>query len=483
MITDNEKPDGDDTLRIGLLSPIKTVDPVQAHLFADRLVLSQMFEPPYGRPKTAAGRTEPLVFAEPLRAESGSVGEQFSASVREGLLFSDGTPLTAELAAASLRRASPLMELAEVRAQNDRVYFHLKRPNARFDYVLTQIFLGVTLVKDGKVLGTGPYVAAPDSKPEAVRCVRNPHYKPQPRIGELLFTSYEPDPDGRPTSLLNAVENGVVDFTNVLHKEDIRELKQVRKYFERGNSMAFLFFNTERSCVRELKVRKAIGMAIDRVELAAISYNTPMAFAAKGLLPPTMSNWRDGLSFNMDKAKQLIEEAGNAKPDKLAMSVIFGPRPYLPHPIPSAEYIARQLAELGIEVIINPTKDGEDFRQRKERGDYDMMLSGWVADTEDPADFLESLVAEEGIPMANQPVGAHCNMSRWRHPGVQDAVGRLRTEPGETHQNAALELVAEEVPLVPLMTGSFAYVHSYRVAGFEPTPLGIPYFSSLELRG
>lgn len=42
--------------------------------------------------------------------------------------------------------------------------------------------------------------------------------------------------------------------------------------------------------------------------------------------------------------------------------------------------------------------------------------------------------------------------------------------------------MADELPLLPLVTGGIAYVHSFSVRNFEPDPLVIPEFDRLALR-
>ncbi len=466
------------TLGVGLISPVQSINPLQAQDFVSAMVVTQIFDTPYASPMKSEAAT-PLLFSEPL--EAGADGLVMSAPVRPGVRFSDGTPLTAGHIASSLARAAPLREHAEVEADGDRVVFRLKRLNARFDLVLTQNFTGVTLEKAGQLVGTGPYMPAPEATPEVMRLVRNPHSTTQTQIEELVFKCYPPDTDGRPSALVSALESGEMNFSNVLHRDDVKQLKNVRKFFELGNSTALLYFNTERSGLRDPRVRRAIAGSIDRLELTRRSHLHALAHTAKSILPSIMSGWRDNIKFDPTKARALIEEVGPDAPKRLRLLVIFGPRPYLPHPQASAEYIATQLAEIGIEVDIRMTRDSKEYYQVVAAGDYDMVLSGWLADTPDPADFLESLLSSQSIPSPDRPISVHANLGRWRHSAVDDALARLRREPTEANQHEVLKLAAEEVPVFPLINGSIAFVHTWNVRNFEPPILGIPYFSRLEL--
>src|SRR4051794_1411794 len=115
-------------LRVGTLSSIARIDPRDADDSISGMVLEQIFESPY---LLAAGEAavRPHLL-EPLRPEGRL---QYSAAVRNGARFSDGTALTADLAARSLRAARVLSNKASVEVSGDRVWFTLNTANPRFD--------------------------------------------------------------------------------------------------------------------------------------------------------------------------------------------------------------------------------------------------------------------------------------------------------------------------------------------------------------
>ena len=89
------------TLCVGLISPVQSLDPLQAQDFVSAMVVCQIFDTPYATPLKDEP-PEPVLFSEPLRAEAD--GLVMSAQVRPGLHFSDGTPLTAAHIVESLER-------------------------------------------------------------------------------------------------------------------------------------------------------------------------------------------------------------------------------------------------------------------------------------------------------------------------------------------------------------------------------------------
>src|SRR5213075_1385788 len=89
---------------------------------------------------------------EPLRPEGRL---QFSAAVRNGARFSDGTAVTADIVARSLRSTKALLNQAIAEVSGDRVWFTLSAPNPRFDLTLTQSSCSVVLDRATQLLGTG----------------------------------------------------------------------------------------------------------------------------------------------------------------------------------------------------------------------------------------------------------------------------------------------------------------------------------------
>lgn len=471
----------DKTLRVGVLAPVNTLNPREAQDFTSALAVDQVYETPFAQPPAAGEMTEPLLLAERLYAEGEAV---YSARVRPGIFFSDGTPMTPRHLAESLSRSSPFREQATAEARDDRVVFRLARPNARFDLVLARRFCGVMLETNGRLFGTGPYMPAPDSTPEITRLVRNPHYRRPPAIDEVVIQHYPPDAQGRPAALLAALESGEADFTNMLSREDIAQLKKVRRWTEPGSSTAIFYMNTKRPGLDDARVRRSIALAIDRMEIAKMFFANAFAFAASNLLPPMLGRAQDGLSYDPAQARNLLTAAGSRKPDRrLTLLLIYGPRPYLPSPRRVGEYIRSQLGMLGLAVDLVPTSNRQEYFARVQRGEYDFALAGWIADTLDPVDFLQASLGSESVPSPLRKTTEAGNLSRWSSPDTDEVLARLRESPRDDLRAALLKKVGEEVPLLPLLYGATIYAHTWRLKGFKPSPLGKASFAELDLQG
>src|SRR3954451_3596368 len=224
-----DKTESTKILRVGLLNPVKTLDPRDAQDTVSVFLLTQVFEPPYAPPPDAETPPKPLLFEGPLRQEGARDGKSFSGRVRGGLKFSDGTAVTPQHVAASLMKAEGFATQAEARADGDRVVFALKRPNPRFTIVLSNHFCSVVLDKGAERLGTGAYTVAPGSTPEAMRLVKNPHYRTPQAIDELHFQFYPPGPGDSHDALIRALESGEVHYSDALSRDDVGKLQRARK--------------------------------------------------------------------------------------------------------------------------------------------------------------------------------------------------------------------------------------------------------------
>jgi ABC-type transport system substrate-binding protein len=459
------------SLRIGVLSALGTMDPRQAGDTITALVLEQIFETPYT--VSPSGSIEPWLFAEKLRQESGGERPVYSAAVREGITFSDGTPLTAELAAYSLAKTKALFGRTTVSAVNGRVVFTMSGPSPRFDMVLTQWNTAIVLERGGGYFGTGPYLLAPGTTMQSIkqagvtRLERNARYWNKAHIDELLFVIYPAEADGTPLSLIEAAKHGEIDLTLNL------SVNEVAKYGITGyqpmqlpsNSTSILYFNSQKPPLTDPTLRRALQHAVDTTPIAQINYErNHLAFTAADIIPPLMGNVAAGKIEKRDR--ELLRNHPN-KPSRLTLVVPWTPRPYILKPLPSAEEIARQLRDYGITVELIVTKSAEDFFSTLARGEYDMALAGWVADNPDPAEFYESLLHSAQVSTKHQYLS---NLARWNRREMDAALVAYRADPSPSNRKTITDMIEQEAILVPLVYGASTAIRSRRVKNVHITP-------------
>jgi ABC-type transport system substrate-binding protein len=388
------------------------------------------------------------------------------------VVFSDGTPLTADHVVRSLRAVEGLANHAAVTAEGQRVVFALERPHPRFSLLLSNHFCSVVLESDGRLLGTGAFFMQADPSPGEVRLQRNPRYRHPVALDELHFLHCPPTGGDDAGGLMDALASGEVHFAVDLSRDDLMRLDQLCKWFRPGVSTASLYFNTQSGVLRDARVRRALSLAIDREGLARICYQNAVGFTASSLLPPIMGgDFRDGIPHDPGLARALLHDAGVDLPLKLKLLLPWGPRLYLPHPRRVAEAIQGQLAAIGVEISVVPSLDIVDFYERTCDVDYELGLIGWVPNSLDPGDFLEVSLASRSIPERGKSQAVRSNFARWDDAEADWLLAHYLEHGDEATKLAILRRVAREAPLLPLIYGPSLAVHTPRLHGFTPMPI------------
>ncbi len=466
--------------RVGFVNRWERRDPRTGLNYASFLVQGHIYQPPYHL-TPGSNQVKPVLLDYPLQREPDEGGLVYSARVCSGIRFSDGTPLTADHIAESLEKTPAFKSQASAIARGARVFFRLKRPNARFELLLARFDLGVVLERGGELLGTGPYMLGPGPKPECFHLVRNPNSKEVPSLPEIECRVYPLDADGRRKKLLEAVNRGEVDFTDELARDEINRVERMRKCIDLGYCTTILFFNTEKPMFKDSRVRMAFASAIDRKNLAAQSYSNALAFAATGLVPPALGSAPDLITHDLARAKNLLAEAKASSASPLTLVVLPVPRPYLPEPHATADLIAAQLKDIGFPVDIKHPRDLNEYQEICQRGDYDLLLAGWIPDTSDPVDFMESLLASHTVPSRSNQAMRGSNLSRWRNEAMDEMLQKQRVKPEPATWLRICEMVRNEAPLFPLMYGPRIAVVSWRARNF-PRDFGSgPFLAQVEL--
>ena len=251
-----------------------------------------------------------------------------------------------------------------------------------------------------------------------------------------------------------------------------------------GSSTGILFLNVERPALADPRTRRALCSAISRTEVARVSFGaTGLGFAAPGLLPPFLK--KDVAIGRVDgsplQAQQLLGEAGLAAPERLTLVLTWGPKPYLPDPQAAAKAIAESFKPLGTEVTVVQPRDRGEYAGYLERGDYDLLLAGWIADTPLAADFLESLLSSEMVTSKTAPRASAYNLSRWKDPATDKALAQFRRTQDLKDLVPITRTILEQGLLVPLLHGKLIAVSHRETRRFRPSPLARSSFGEVEL--
>lgn len=467
-------------LRVGILTPVAEMQPWDVDDLVSYLATEQIFETPL-RMSMADGEPGPLLFDGPLRRTPSADGETYRARVRAGVRFSDGAELEARHIAESLQHVELIRAQARIETQQDEILFHLDRPNPRFPVHLTVSNCAIAREQGGTFLGTGPFRRAAGSSRDRLVLEPNPFYRGHVSLPGIEFVVYPVDSDGRPTALVKAMAEGDVDFTNMLSRTDVADLQGCKKKFQPSISTGMLFLNTERPLLRDVALRRAIVHAVDRRALTEISYSNVIAFTAATPLPPRFGLTTERLAFDPNTARDWLTRAERTPSEPLRLLQTWAPRPYLPHPGPVAAMLRDQLADLGIPVHLEAPADADDFFGRQRTGDYDLLLGGWIADLPDPAEFLTALLHSARIPDPTARGGSQANLGRVADKTLDAALEAYQEEDSDAARDRVLDRAADLAPMVPIMYGATALVHSWHLRNLELSPYGVPNFGNVRI--
>jgi ABC-type oligopeptide transport system substrate-binding subunit len=130
------------------------------------------------------------------------------------------------------------------------------------------------------------------------------------------------------------------------------------------------------------------------------------------------------------------------------------------------------LAHVGLVVRLREETTWTEHVDLTSRGDYDLALLGWQADTLDPNDFLTALIDSGSIGTTNR--------ARYRSPAMDGLLKRARMDSAPltrlTLYRQAQELFQKDMPFVPLYHSSVFTAHRREVRGVVIGPTGIARF-------
>ncbi len=397
-------------------------------------------------------------------------------TLREGVRFHDGTPFDADavvLNIESLRRERAFPGRAE-RLGPHVVAITLERPSAALLATLSQPFFAMQSPKALAAgielpVGTGPFRLA-SALPGVVKLEASPEsWAGAAQLSQIVFRRY---PNER--ALLGALVSGEVDVTSALGQERVETLRQNQQLSlnaQTGQSIAFVSINNEREPWTRVEVRQAAARAIDRgalVQEILGGHGEP----ARNPLPPSFwgySKRTRELFLDRPAARRLLAEAGYETGFETTLLVVDSPRPYMPAPLRLAEQLRDDLLAVGIRCRLVTATNWADYVARGSRGDYDLMLLGWQADTADPNDFLSALLGSPAIGTTNR--------SRYRSAPMDALLKRGQMASDVQSRSAAYReaqaLFQRDMPFIPLYHVAVFSAHRREVHGLSAGPTGL----------
>ncbi|BCJ56922.1 ABC transporter substrate-binding protein [Micromonospora endophytica] len=483
-----------ETLRIGLSAESGVLDP---HAFTGNfLLLDAIYEPlvSYGE----EGRLEPGLARAWTVAED---GRQVSFDLRDGVRFTDGTPVDAAAVKwnfdrwvgnkrFSFFRASQVISSVEA-VDADTVRLTLTEPYEPLLQELSivrpvRLLSPQSAAPDGAFqnpVGTGAWKLGSQSATSVVLERNDDYWGPKPQLERLEF-SVIPDSQAR----VDALTNGEIDLIGGAYLAPITPVEAKSLDDRDGITLLtgapdvsiMLGFNPE-GPAGDKAVREAVIRAIDTAALAKtllLDYAEP----ARRVFPPDVPDSGDDLPLGFDKAAagSLLDAAGyvrtgdtrakDGRPLSLRLLIPATPAEGQLDPRTMAAAIAAALKEVGVGVEIAPVDAAAYYDERAE-GRYDLTFFETLGAPYDPSSSIVSLFTS----------GARAPL--WTTPAIEKLVDAALFAGDPAARGAAYQnlyrAVAADAGFVPLVYRPRLWAVRDAVAGFAVPPSDV----DLELAG
>lgn len=472
----DEKPTNKGTLEVAMQTDARSLDPHRTNDQPSARVMKQIYE-------TLMHQTEDLEIEYGL-AESHEVlsPTEIKFTLKRGVTFHNGEELTSEDVKFTFERmreinapAAFLVDaLDRVEIIDDYTFkMHLAFPFGPFiahlGHPATAIINRKAVEAAGddygrNPVGTGPFSFVQWRSGDSIVLERYDDYHLGPAASERIRFRFIAEDTNRAIALETGEADiiydvGPNDFGGLVANDALTTFQTV------GLTTFYLGFNAEKAPFDDIRVRRAINLALD-VDLATEVAFQGYASPAKGPLAPTVlfaNQDLPGYGYDPDEARRLLAEAGYG--DGFTTSIWTNDNPIR---VRYAEIFQEQLAQVGITTSIE-IMEFAPYLDRTAQGEHDMFMLGWVAVTGDADYGLYSL-------FHSTQFGDAGNRTFWEHPEVDELLdlGKVSQDPEERERAYARvqEIIFEEAPWVFLAFRDDLNATRAWVEGFTPHAAG-----------
>ncbi|WP_018723860.1 ABC transporter substrate-binding protein [Salinispora fenicalii] len=325
--------------------------------------------------------------------------------------------------------------------------------------------------------GTGPFkFKSWDIANKSLTIERNDDYwGEKAKLKTLIFKTIS-DENARK----QALSSGDVDGYDLVGPADVEPLKSegfnvlTRPAF----NILYLGMNQQGNPkLADLKVRQAIAHAINRQALVD-SKLPPGAKVAMNFFPDTVEGWNGDVTtydYNVDKAKQLLAEAGAADLTLRFHYPTEVTRPYMPNPKDLFELVSADLQAVGITVEPIPLKWSPDYLNATTSGsEHDLHFLGWTGDYGDAYNFIGTFFDRQ------KDEWGFDNPALFKQ--FQDADSTPDMAERVEKYKGLNKTIMDFLPGVPISHSPPAIVFGKDVTGIKASPLTDERFSNAEFK-
>jgi peptide/nickel transport system substrate-binding protein len=437
---------------------------------------------------------------EPGLAEKWEISDDgltYTFHLRQGVKFSDGTPMKASDVKYSLERAAndpaqtwtfTLTALKRgassdpnvpgpvegITAPDDNtIVIEIAQPWAPFlsDLAMFNCSIISEAFASGneqrltqEMMGTGPFMLQEWKKGESITLNKNPNYWETglPFLDQVVL-NVVPDDNNRILQL----QGGEIDAIYDVPSGRIQELQSdsnLKVILFPSTFTAYVTLNTRNAPLNDVNARLALEYATDRQTLISVVLNGA-GTEATTLLPRGALFWNSelpGFPYDVEKAKQLMAQSATPNGFTLEFTYQAGDA--------EVEQLATVLkdmwSQIGVDLTINPAEQGV-YSDAYNNHTFQAMYNSWTNDIIDP---------DELINYAILPESSEAFQTGWQNAEAIDLArkGALETDPAKRQPIyfRIQEIWNSEAPMVPLYHKPYIDVTTVKVHNLGHPPTG-----------
>jgi ABC-type transport system substrate-binding protein len=482
-------------LRLAVSEDVPTLDPAVGYDTLSWFFEQHLFETLVGYDDANA-----LVPALAERWELSPDRRLYRFTLRENLVFSDGTLLTAADAAGSIERvleprtrsqgaeyfrgirgalefvAGKTPHVSGLDAHDTRtLVIELAQADPLFLHKLALMFAAVVPVSlalelgddfTNRPVGSGPFVLREWRRGERIVLARNPRY----RRPDLPYVDGVVEQIGVNQELAWLMfESGELDVAPIPPADFPAVMRDPKRAGRITNattlSSAYIGINCQMPPFDDRRVRQALNYAVDKAALIALLNGR--GIAARGMVPPNLPGYAAevaGYGFDPARARDLLTEAGLAQGFATELWTQSNDTD-----LKIAQKVQQDLARVGIKLRIKPVAWSSFLEAIRQPRTVPLFDLGWSADFPDPGNFLDVLFHSKNWDANNHTF--------YGSPVVDRLLDEARTLPDEQARyrlySEAERLIVDDAPMIFLYHPityviSHQRVHGYRIHAFLP---------------
>jgi peptide/nickel transport system substrate-binding protein len=395
--------------------------------------------------------------AESWEASNG--GKTYTYTLREGLEWSDGEPLTAEDIAFTVNRAreeewlnhSATVQNLTAEAIDDRtVEITSSVPDPKLPtmdvYILPEHVWGKldeeAIQKYGALdgVGSGPFTLSEFKRGQFWRLQANPSYwAGRPEVDEVIFRLFN-----NADAMVAALEQGEIDAAHDIPNQSFAKLEssdgivavqgqqggfdEIAVNGGRPESQRVEGIGNGHPALGDIRFRRAIAHTIDKetiIDRVLVGLGAPATTISPSANPSWMPEIPAGeeLAFDLEQARQILDDAGYEDTNGNGIrelpgggddiNLVYAVRTESQVASPVAEFVSGWLKEVGIGTTLKPMND-TTLIEVIGKGDYDLFHWGWTPFV-DPDPMLSYFTCDQLSTDPDDPTNYY-NDASWCDP-------------------------------------------------------------------